>query len=200
MRGSPSFPIEGGNMDSYQITDFCHRMVREHIKEGDLCIDATMGNGGDTEFLCRSVGESGKVLAFDIQQQALEHTGMRLKKQLHHQNYELFLMGHEKMEDYAEAGTVSCILFNLGYLPSGDHALSTKAETTIKAMEAGLRLLKKGGIMSVCIYSGGDSGYAERNAVLEWLKNLDHKKYLVLLTAYYNRPNDPPIPVQVIKL
>lgn len=187
-------------MDSYQITEYCHRMVREHIHEGDLCIDATMGNGNDTEFLCRCVGESGKVLAFDIQQQALEHTGQRLNKQLLYQNYELVLDGHEHMADYAKEGTVSCILFNLGYLPAGDHALATKADTTIQAMEAGLELLKKEGVMSICIYSGGDSGYEERDAVLEWLKKLDHKKYLVLLTSYFNRPNDPPIPVLAVKL
>lgn len=31
-----------------------------------LCIDATCGNGGDTAFLCRLVGEGGRVLGFDI--------------------------------------------------------------------------------------------------------------------------------------
>ena len=35
---------------------------------------------GDTEFLCRMVGESGRVCAFDIQDAALEHTKERLEK------------------------------------------------------------------------------------------------------------------------
>ena len=101
---------------------------------------------------------------------------------------------------YAGECEVSCIVFNFGYLPGGDHNLSTKAETSIQAIHEGLRLLKKGGMMSLCIYSGGDSGFEERDAILEELKSLDAKQYLVMVTAYYNRPNHPPIPVMIVKL
>ena len=104
------------------------------------------------------------------------------------------------MEAYAAEESVSCIMFNLGYLPTGDHTLATRAESSIKAMETGLRLLKKNGVLSICIYSGGDSGFEERDAVLDWLKTLDSRRYLVLLTQYYNRPNNPPLPVLVVKL
>ena len=54
--------------------------------------------------------------------------------------------------------------------------------------------------MSLCIYSGGDSGFDERDAILFWLKELDSRKYLVIKSDYYNRPNNPPIPVLVVKL
>ena len=54
--------------------------------------------------------------------------------------------------------------------------------------------------MSLCIYSGGDSGFEERDALLDYLKQLDTKKYLVILSSYYNRPNNPPIPVLIQKL
>lgn len=185
---------------TYQITDWCHHMVLEHISEGDLCIDATMGNGNDTLFLCQQTGPSGKVLAFDIQQTALVHTRQRLESELTFVNYELHLTGHEHMAEFAGREQASCIMFNLGYLPSGDHSLATRAQTSIAAMEAGLTLLKPGGVMSVCIYSGGDSGFAERDAVLPWLKTLDPKRYLVLLTEYYNRANNPPIPAFIIKI
>ena len=187
-------------MNNYQITNWCHEMVKSHIESGDICIDATMGNGNDTEFLCRLAGEQGKVVAFDIQEAALEHTRERLETCLSYKNYELHLESHEKMGEHAEKDSVSCIMFNLGYLPTGDHALATRADSSIRAMEAGLELLKKDGIMSICIYSGGDSGFEERDAVLEWLKTLDSKKYLVLLTQYYNRPNHPPIPVLVVRV
>lgn len=39
----------------------------------------------------------------------------------------------------------------------------------------------------------------ERDAVLQWLKQLDHKQYTVLVTDFYNRPNYPPLAVQIIK-
>ena len=38
-------------MDSCQITQWCARFIREQVKPGDLCIDATMGNGNDTLLL-----------------------------------------------------------------------------------------------------------------------------------------------------
>ncbi len=163
-------------------------------------IDATMGNGNDTEYLCKLAGKQGHVLAFDIQEAAVEQTRQRLEKTLDFKNYELKLESHSHMSDYAEQNSVDCIAFNLGYLPGGDHSIATKADTTIKALEQGLQLLKKNGLMSVCIYSGGDSGFEEKDAVLTWLRTLDPKRYLVLVTEYYNRPNNPPIPGLIIKL
>ena len=47
---------------------------------------------------------------------------------------------------------------------------------------------------------GGDSGFAERDALLPYLKNLDSRKYLVILSSYYNRPKNPPIPVLIRRL
>ena len=87
-----------------------------------------------------------------------------------------------------------------GYLPGGDHAKATKGDTSIEALTQGLSLLRKGGLISLCIYSGGDSGFEERDAVLAWLASLDPHKYLVIRSDYYNRPNNPPIPVLIIKL
>ena len=42
---------------NYQITQWCAHFITEHVKEGDLCIDATMGNGNDTLLLSRLCGE-----------------------------------------------------------------------------------------------------------------------------------------------
>lgn len=186
-------------MRSYQITEYCHRTVAGHIQEGDCCIDATAGNGNDTEFLCRQVGNHGKVYAFDIQQEALEHTQRRLADNELAGQAELILDGHERMCEYVSE-KVSAVMFNFGYLPGGDHGISTKAETSIQAVEAGLKLLKKGGIMSLCIYSGKDSGYEEKNRMLEYLRSIDPGKYLVIVCSYFNRENDPPIPAFVIRM
>lgn len=187
-------------MKNYQITSWCHHFIREHVKEGDVCIDATAGNGNDTKVLCELVGETGKVLAFDIQAQALEHTRIRLQEAGLEKRAQLYLESHTKMGDYAKEETVSCVVFNFGYLPGGDHACATKGDSSVIAIQEGLRLLKKGGIMSLCIYSGGDSGFEERDMLLQELKKLDSRKYLVIISSYYNRPNNPPIPVLVVKL
>ena len=69
-----------GIREKYQITEYCHRFLRDYIREGDVCVDATAGNGGDTEFLCRMAGAGGRVYAFDIQEQALRSTAERLER------------------------------------------------------------------------------------------------------------------------
>ena len=187
-------------MKNYQITQWCSRFIEEQVKEGDICIDATMGNGNDTLLLSRLAGPDGQVLAFDIQEQALQAARQKLLRENAPANYTLFLESHTHMADHVKPDSVSCIVFNFGYLPGGDHSLATRSETSIQALEQSLTLLKKGGLLSLCIYSGGDSGFEERDALLTWLKKLDSHNYLVIRSDYYNRPNNPPLPVLVIRL
>ena len=187
-------------MKHYQITEWCHHFIKEHVQEGDICIDATAGNGNDTVILGELVGASGKVLAFDVQSQAVENTKKRLADAGFQGRLQVILDSHVNMGQYAEKESINCIVFNFGYLPGGDHNLATHQETSIAAIYEGLRLLKKGGMMSLCIYSGGDTGFEERDAILEMVKGLDGKRYLVIVSSYYNRPNNPPIPVLIIKL
>lgn len=187
-------------MNNYQITSWCAHFMKEHIQPGDTCIDATMGNGNDTLLLSQLCGPTGQVYAFDVQPQALEATRKRLIDAGTAENYRLILESHTNMEHYVQKDSISCIVFNFGYLPGGDHTKATKSTTSLAALNSSLDLLKKGGQLSLCIYSGGDSGFEERDAILTWLKGLNPKKYLVIKTDYYNRPNNPPIPVLVIKL
>lgn len=187
-------------MKRYQITEWCHQIVKNHVKEGSLCIDATAGAGNDTLFLSKLVGDTGKVLAFDIQKEAIERTTKRIRESHLERRVEAICESHTNMKNYALENTVDAILFNFGYLPGGDHSISTKPDTSIRAIEQGLSLLSSDGIMSLCIYSGGDSGFEERDQILEYLKTLDSKKYIVIVSQYYNRPNHPPIPAFIIKI
>lgn len=187
-------------MKNYQITEFCHHFLEQHVHPGDFCIDATAGKGNDTAFLCQLVGSRGRVLAFDIQQSAVDATNERLFAEGLSDIGTAILESHTNMHLYAEAETVDCIMFNFGYLPGGDHSLCTHADTSIAAIRDGLSLLKKQGMMSLCIYSGGDTGFEERDAILDYLKQLDPTQYMVLLSCYYNRPNNPPIPVFILRL
>ena len=188
-------------MKNIQITEWYHSFLKQQITPGDLCIDATMGNGNDTLLLCQLAGDTGHCLAFDIQAEVLVNTRKLLaENNIPPHSYTLFQESHENLSCHADPDSVSAIVFNLGYLPTGDHDLATKAPSTLCALEQSLSLLKKGGLMVVCIYSGGDSGFEERDAVLSWLKERDPKKYLVIVSEYYNRPKNPPIPALVIKL
>ncbi len=174
-----------------------HDALSKHVHEGDICIDATAGRGKDTAFLCRLVGDRGRVVSFDIQEQAIESTRSLLKSE--GLSAELHLESHENMGRYAEPLTVSAVVFNLGYLPNGDHSIFTHFESTSKAIIAGLELLKPGGLLCVSIYHGGATGYDERDKLLEWLKRLDNQLYQVLVVYFHNWMKDPPIPVFIIK-
>jgi tRNA1(Val) A37 N6-methylase TrmN6 len=189
-------------MKNIQATELCREFIRRQVQAGDLCIDATAGNGHDTLLLSQLAGETGRVLAFDIQEQALEQTARRLEEAgtAGRSPVRLIRDSHANMADYAEPETVSCIVFNFGYLPGGDHTVATDPETSAAAVMAALSLLKRGGLLSLCIYSGGDTGFRERERLLELLKTLDSRSYLVLCCEYYNREHFPPLPVQVIRL
>lgn len=176
-----------------------HKFLQEHVKPGSFCIDATAGRGRDTLFLCNLIGKQGSMLAFDIQKPALESTENLLREQGVLDRVKLIWDSHSNMEKYAEKETVDCIVFNLGWLPGGDHTIFTKAETSIPAITQGLSLLKPGGIMSVCIYYGGMSGYQEKEELLRFFHSIDSKNYTVLVSEFYNRDGDPPIPVFIWK-
>lgn len=86
-----------------------------------------------------------------------------------------------------------------GGCPAGDHDIRTTEATTIPALEQSLGLLRPGGVLSLCVYCGGASGYGERDAVLAWLETVDPARYTVLVSRFLNRTGDPPIPVFIWK-
>lgn len=174
-----------------------HKFISEHITSGCTCIDATAGRGRDALFLCQLVGENGTVFAFDIQQEAIDSTKELLFK--NGKRASIILDCHSNMDQYIEKGTVDAIMFNFGWLPGGDHNKFSHGNTSRIAIEKGLEILKTGGVMSLCIYCGKETGFEEKETLLAFLKTLDQKKYSVLLTDYINRGGNPPIAVFITK-
>jgi len=62
------------------VTDLTKLINKDIIKEGYVVIDATVGNGYDTEYLAGKVGSTGKVYGFDIQEEAIENTRKKVEK------------------------------------------------------------------------------------------------------------------------
>ena len=176
-----------------------HQFMAAHIREGDLCIDATAGRGRDTLFLCRLVGERGRVIAMDIQEDAVAQTTALLAAEGCAHCATVVQGCHSRMGDYAAPGTVSGIMFNFGWLPGGDHTTFSHGDTSVAALQAGLELLKPGGVMTLCIYYGRENGTAERDAILAWLPTVDNRRFTVIRGDFINRTGDVPIPVFIIK-
>ena len=173
-----------------KVTEVNKIYLEDIVKEGDVVVDATMGNGYDTVYLAKKVGSKGKVYAFDVQEEALKSTSKKIvKEQL--ENVELILDGHENIDKYVKE-QVSCVVFNLGYLPRAKHQIITKSDTTLPAIKTGLDLLKPNGVMSIAIYSGHEGGMEEKEAVYEFTKNLDQNYFNVMCTKFINQVNNPP--------
>ncbi len=164
------------------------------ICPGDVVVDATMGNGGDTAFLCRLVGEEGRVYAFDIQQDAVDRTRTRLQEEGLLSRAELICASHAQMEEYVpENAGVHAVMFNLGWLPGGDHAVTTKQDTTLQAVKAAQNIIVPGGLVSICIYPGHEEGKRERETLLAYCSSLPVQQWNVLLQIFANARDDTPL-------
>lgn len=164
--------------------------ICKHLHEGDVAVDFTMGNGYDTEFLSNTVGESGKVYAFDIQAAAVESTRARLAKVCKHQNYTLIHDSHHNVKNYVSE-PIKAGMFNLGYLPGGDKSITTMRETTLPAIEAAIDLLGPDGIINVAVYPGHAEGEAEGKMICEYLSTLSRYKLCATRINILNSPTSP---------
>ena len=170
------------------ITQQTHELLASRVR-GQLAIDATAGNGYDTEFLARLVGPAGTVWAFDIQAQALQRTAARLREsqitvelRLRDVPAELSLANTQSQvvcieADHAEMnshlppgvrGQIAAIMFNLGYLPGADQSCITRTSSTLAALNAAWEWLASGGVLTVVAYPGHPGGEEEANAVRDW--------------------------------
>ena len=173
-------------------------LIENAMFPGARAIDATMGNGHDTKWLCELAGEDGHVYAFDIQAQAVESTRARLDGAELLGRATLIHAGHERMAEFVEE-KADAIVFNLGWLPKGDKKVTTLTPTTLAAVEAATGLLASGGVMTICVYPGHDEGTREKNALLEWASMLPHTVFDVMLKQYLNQPCDPPLMIAIRK-
>lgn len=189
--------------------EMAHWMLKDIINTNDVVVDATMGNGYDTQFLAEL---GANVYAFDVQEEALNATEKRLddagiKNQIFEKNLSnlltepsvnLVLSGHEKLSEYVKEPTKAAI-FNLGYLPKTDKSVVTKADTTLTALEALTNQLVVGGRIAIMIYYGHEGGMEEKDAVIKWTSSLPQKDWEVTSYAPLNQIHTPPILVLIEK-
>ena len=165
--------------------------IMEHLREGDTVVDFTMGNGNDTLFLSKAVGESGKVYAFDIQEDALTSIRAHLEANGAPENYTLICASHHRVKEFVTE-PIKAGMFNLGYLPrSGRKAVTTMRETTMPAVEAAIELLAPDGVLIVAIYPGHEEGALEGEMLREYFSTLS--KYRICPSEFkiLNSPTSP---------
>lgn len=176
------------------VTERCHRILAEYIKEGDIAVDCTAGNGHDTLFLARAVGEAGRVYAFDVQKEAIENTSRLLSENgIDISNVSLICDSHAYLADYVQVDSPrpNIIMYNLGYMPGGDHSITTKETDTLKSLEIALDLIAPGGVISVIAYPGHEEGAREMDSIKSLLSELKPDQFEVVTITQDNRKSAP---------
>jgi len=178
-----------------------HDYIKSVVEFGDIVIDATAGNGNDTFMLAKLVGELGKVYSFDIQEKAIKNTYNKLLDAGVEERVTLINDGHQNMDKHvSEKGKIKAVMFNLGYLPGGDHNISTKYHTTIEAIKKAMDIIMTGGLICIVVYYGGDTGFEERDRVMQFVETINAKEFVVMKTCYVNQVNCPPFLICIEKL
>ncbi len=177
--------------------DHAHSYWQESIVPGSIVIDATCGNGHDTLFLAQfSLDEerNGLLIGLDKQPEAIKNTQKLItehlpsflfsKIQLHHQC-------HSQFPEFIAPGSVSLIVYNLGYLPGGDKSITTNTLTTLESLKAAFPLICHGGAISITCYPGHEAGKEEEGAVLDFCKQLNPKEWSCCYHRWINRKEAP---------
>jgi len=148
---------------------------RAHLQPGDHVLDATAGNGHDTRALAEIVGPTGHVWALDRQEAALKATRRTLEQSRLDERADVTLWQGEHatlkrhLPDTFAHQPLTLVVFNLGYLPGADHAVTTTARSTLAALDFLVDHLAPGGAFSIMAYRGHPGGLAEAEAVAGWL-------------------------------
>lgn len=159
---------------SGRLTQHAQSYVAECLGGGAVALDATVGTGADTAFLAAAVGRNGLVHAFDIQPAAIERARQRLAALDLAQRVVWYHADHARLADKLCHQPITAAMFNLGWLPGGDRALTTVPANTLPALDAAARLLQTGGRLSILAYRGHPGGESEENAVAQWAAESHH--------------------------
>lgn len=203
-------------------TELAMSIAVQYIQPGCLIIDATCGNGHDTLRLAESASRASassseissgcRILGIDLQEVSIENTCALLIENGWHpqvlsperQNDSvpaadsapilLAQTSHENIKSLAARfqQDVCLVVFNLGYLPGGDKTVTTDAGSTLAAVRSALELLMRGGLVCITMYSGHPAGKKEKQALLDFAKELDARTYHVSYINMLNQQNDPP--------
>ncbi len=136
-----------------RVSEQAKRIVSGVLRSGGTAVDATAGNGHDTLFLSQTAGDCGQVLAFDIQQEAVDSTRQRLADAGAPDNTRIQLKNNACFADEGVLPeTVDVFMYNLGYLPGSGSRLATTAEDTLASLQGAAGHLAPGGVITICLY------------------------------------------------
>lgn len=172
--------------------EFTGLLIEKNRNLEGTAVDMTLGKGNDTLLLAKHFK---KVYAFDIQEIAIEISKTKISE---FNNIDFILDSHENIDLYINEN-VDFFIYNLGYLPSYNEEITTKAKSTLNSLKKALNLLKKKGIIVMVIYSGHPEGLIEARIIEKYLQELNEADYLISKYQFTNR-NKSPYMISIQKL
>lgn len=158
-------------------------------------IDATLGNGHDSLFLLENVLKEGSFLiGLDIQQQAIESASKLIEENLSSSKvleWEFLKLCHSRIDTLSFKSPPDLIIYNLGYLPTGNKQLTTLKETTLESIKKGLKILAHHGMMTITLYPGHEEGKNEALYIENFVETLDVHQFQVLKFQWLKQPTAP---------
>ncbi len=130
------------------------------------------------------VGPEGKVIALDIQEEALERTRAHLGPLA--SRVELCHQSHEELPQIQV--NISLVVYNLGYLPGGDKSITTQAPSTLASLKKFLTIAPA---VSVTCYPGHPEGAREEQELIKFFTSLSPTEWTVCHHRWINRPLSP---------
>ena len=202
--GKFGFAAEGGQLVRRRTPDltavkFVQDFLAARLVHPQLCVDATCGNGGDTAFLCNLTAPAGRVLAFDVQPEAIRSTRTRLEQaNVPAERYELICGSHADLLQYVQPGTADAVMFNFGWLPGATMRYSHRAEQHPRlagsaAGGAPRRHRERHPVQR------GSHRLGRKQAVLRFLRALPLKSFTVLVCDFANWAETAPLPCLILK-
>lgn len=179
---------------SARLTNIAHQIWKIVLQPGDTVCDATCGNGNDSIFLAQAVGNQGRLVCIDLQEQAVEATRDNIEKTIDQNelpSVEYIVGSHEHVTEYLGSNVARLICFNLGYLPGGDKSVVTETDSTLAAIEGSLESLCFGGLISILCYTGHPGGQEEYESVKEFVEQLCSTYWKVSQIQLLNSPSAP---------
>ncbi|MEM0966207.1 MAG: class I SAM-dependent methyltransferase [Verrucomicrobiota bacterium] len=174
------------------LVERAHQWLIPAFGRGGLLVDATCGNGKDTLFLCRFAKNGDRVIGLDKQELAIHRTRSLLEENGY--RADLFQTNHTevgKILKTIDSSLIAAAIFNLGYLPRGDHSIVTEPSSTLTAIKALLEQASPVFRLSVVAYRGHPGGIEEEEVVRRFFEELSGAGFSVETESGSESPTAP---------
>ncbi|WP_041462228.1 tRNA (mnm(5)s(2)U34)-methyltransferase [Chlamydia caviae] len=172
------------------VVQLSHEIFQKVLTPGDTVVDATCGNGKDCLILARLLKGKGKLIAYDVQKEALNRTALLCSKSLSPEERSVIEFKEMSHEHINEAGA-KLFHYNLGYLPNGDKRITTLETTTMLSIQKALDLVAPQGVITVVCYPGHEEGSHEMVSIEKLAIGLDSRLWEVGSFYIMNRNKAP---------